>query len=73
MCIFLLSPITSSLLGPNVLLRTLFANTLSLRFSVHVSDQVSHPYQTTGKIIFLYILIFKFWGSRLEDKRFYIE
>jgi hypothetical protein len=24
-----------------------------------VNDQVSHPYKTTGKIIFLYILIFK--------------
>jgi len=33
-----------------------------------VSDQVSHPYKTTGKIIVLYITIFKFLGSKLEGK-----
>ena len=52
---FLHSPITSSLLGTNTLLNTLFSNTLSLRSSLNVSDQVSHPYTTTGKIIVLYI------------------
>jgi hypothetical protein len=35
-----------------------------------VCDQVSHPYQTTGKIIVLYLLIFIFFVSKLEDKRF---
>jgi hypothetical protein len=30
-----------------------------------VCDQVSHPYQTTGKIIMLYISIFKFLESKL--------
>jgi hypothetical protein len=30
LCTFLHSPVTSSLLGPNILLRTLFSNTLSL-------------------------------------------
>ena len=57
LCSFLHSPVTSSLLGPNILLSTLFSNTLSLRSSFNVSDQVSHPYKTTGKIIVLYILI----------------
>jgi hypothetical protein len=47
-CSFLHYPVTSSLLGPNTLL-----NTLSLHSSLNVSDQVSHPYKTTGKIIFL--------------------
>ena len=37
------SPVTSSLLGPNILLYTLFSNILSLRPSINVSDQVSHP------------------------------
>jgi len=73
LCNFLHSPVTSSLLGPNTLLNTLFSNTLSLHFSLNVSDQVSHPYRTTGKIIVLYILIFKFLDSKLEDKRFCTE
>jgi len=47
LCSFLHSPVTSSLLGPNILLNTLFSNTLSLRSSLIVSDQVSHPYETT--------------------------
>ena len=51
LCSFLHSPVISSLLGPNVLLNTLFSNTLSLRSSLNMSDQVSHPYKTTGKII----------------------
>jgi hypothetical protein len=38
-----------------------------------VSDQVSHPYRTTGKIIVLYILIFKSLNSKLEDIKFCTE
>ena len=52
---FLHSLDTSSLLGPHILLSTLFSNDLSLSSSLSVSDQVSHPYKTTGKIILLYI------------------
>ena len=57
LCNFLHLPVTPSLLALNILLNTLFSNTLSLRSSLNVSDQVSHPYKTTGKIIVLYILI----------------
>ena len=46
----------SSPLDPNILFNTLFSNKLSLRSSLNVSDQLSHPYKTTGKIIVLYIL-----------------
>ena len=66
-CSFLHSPVTSSLLGPNILLSTLLSNNLTLRSSINVSDQVSHPYKATVKIIVLYILIFIFLDSKLED------
>jgi len=61
LCSLLHSPVSLSLLGPNILLNTLFSNTLSLHSSLNVKDQVSHPYKTTGKIIVLYILILNIW------------
>src|SRR5215475_7947913 len=73
LCNFLNSPVTTSLLDPNTLLNSLFSNTLSLCSSLNVSDQVSHPYKTTGRIILLYILIYKVLDSNLEDKRFCTE
>jgi len=30
-------------------------------------DEVSHPYNTTGKITVLYVLIFEFLERRQED------
>jgi hypothetical protein len=45
LCSFLQPPVTSSLFGPNILLSTLFSNTLSLCSSLNVRDQVSHPYR----------------------------
>ena len=53
LCSFLHSLVTSSLLDPNILLYTQVSNTISLRSSLNVSDQVSHPYKTTGKTIVL--------------------
>jgi hypothetical protein len=41
-------PTTSSLLGLNTVLTTLFSDTLTLCSSLSVTDQVSHPYKTTG-------------------------
>src|SRR5215510_1194114 len=70
LCSLLHSPVASSLLGQNILLSTLFSNTLSLCSSLSVRDQVSHPYKTTGKTTVLYTLIFVFLDSNLEDKRF---
>jgi hypothetical protein len=45
------SPVTSSFLVPNILFSTLFSNTFSLRSSLNVRDQVSHPRKTTDKNI----------------------
>jgi len=38
-------------LSPNILLSTLFSNTLNLCSSFSVTDHVSPPYKTKGKII----------------------
>jgi hypothetical protein len=66
-------PVTSFLFCPNILLSTLFSNTLSLCSALNVIDQVSHPYRTTGKIVILYIHIFTFFDSRREYGRFWTE
>ena len=70
-CSFLNS--TLSLLDSNIFLNILFSHTSGLRSFLNVSDQVSHPYKTTGKFIVLYILSFKFLDSELEDRRFCTE
>ena len=44
----------SSLLGPNICIRILFLNTLSLQPSLNVRDHVSQSYSTTGNIIVLF-------------------
>jgi hypothetical protein len=59
LCSFFQDP-SSSLLGPNIFLNTLFSKNLSLCSSLKVRGQVSHPYSTSGKIRDLYILIFSF-------------
>ena len=47
LCSLLHYRVTSSLLGPNILLNTMFSNTLSFLSSRNVSDQVSHPYKNS--------------------------
>jgi hypothetical protein len=73
LCSFLHYPIALSLIGPNTLLSTLFSNTLSLCSSLDVSNHVSCPYKTTGRIIVPCILVFIYLDSKLEDKRFCTE
>ena len=63
---FLHSPVTSSLLGPNIL-NILFSNTFSLCSSLNVSNQVSHPYKTTGKIYISWSLNFLIANWKSKD------
>ena len=67
LCSFLHSPVTSSLLGPNILLKTLFSNTLKLRSSLNVSDQVSHPYKNGQNYISVYLNLL-FWIANWKTK-----
>jgi len=60
LCSLLQTPYTSSLLRPNILLSTLFSNTLSLCPFLSVRDQVSHPYKTTGKTVHVYFNLYNF-------------
>ena len=68
LCSLLHRPVTLSLLGPNILFSTLFSNTLSLSSSLCVNDQVWLTHKTTGKIIFLYILILYLWITNWKTK-----
>jgi hypothetical protein len=61
---FLHPPVTSSLLGPDIVLSTLFLNTLKLCSSLR---QVSRPHETTYFVYF--ILIFRF-SERSRKKDF---
>ena len=51
---FLHSPLNLSISGPNILLNTLLSNTLSLRTSCNMCEQVSHPYLTYTLLLFNY-------------------
>jgi hypothetical protein len=55
LCSFLQPTVTSSLFGPNILLNTLFSNTLSLCSSLNIRDQVRHPYKTTVQMSFIFV------------------
>jgi hypothetical protein len=53
LCNFVQPPVTSSHLHPNILLSTLFSDTLNLRSSLKMTHQVSYPHKTTDKITVL--------------------
>jgi hypothetical protein len=59
-CSFHQPPITSSIFSPNILMSTLFSNTLSLRSSVNVRVQVSNPLKLQAKLC-LYVFLLVGW------------
>jgi hypothetical protein len=61
-------PVTSSILGPHVLLETLFSIP-NLRSSLNVRDRVSRPHKTRCNITVFNTLIFMFLDSTQEDKK----
>ena len=67
LCSFIHSPVTSFLLHPNIL-NNVFSNTFGLRFSLTVSDQVSHPHKTTGTVTVLYISEWKHINELHNDQ-----
>ena len=58
LCNFPHSPVTASLLGPNILLNTLFSNTHSLYSSLNVSDQIHED-------LYTFLIIFHSVGLRM--------
>jgi hypothetical protein len=73
-CSFFQVPVTSYLLGPHT--RVLQDPMLKhpYRYScLNVRYPVSHPYQTIGKIMVLYVLVFIYLYSKRKDKIFLTE
>jgi hypothetical protein len=68
LCSFLHLPVTPFLFRTNILLSTLFSNTLGLCSSLTVRDHVSHPYRTTGKISLVYSNLHIFWQQARGQK-----
>ena len=72
LCNLLHSSVNSSLLGPNILLNSMFSNTLSSLSCRNFSDQVSHPYKTATKfhthIIFSKIVAFTKWIQKISRR-----
>jgi hypothetical protein len=64
LCSFLQPPVTSSLHGPNILLSTLFSNTLSLCSSFKVRDQPVQSYRQKYSLVYS-----DFYVSRHQTRR----
>ena len=72
LCSLLHYPVTSSFLGPNISLSTLFSNILNLCCSLNLRDQVSYPYKIRQNYSSVYLDLYIF-GCQLKDKRFLSE
>jgi len=63
-------PITLSCLCPKTLLITVTSDTLYIHPAFTVRNLDSHLYKQTGKIIALYVSIYRFVDGKHEDKIF---
>jgi len=50
-------------LGPNIFLRTLFPNTLSLHPSLTVRDQIWHPYKKETKLVICVLILYSLFRA----------
>jgi hypothetical protein len=66
LCSFLQPPVTSSLLGPNIFLSTLFSNTLNLCSSLDVRDKVIVITSCKSKKMFSRVSHFSFLNCWTE-------
>ena len=76
LCSLLHSPVSSSLLGLNILLNTIFSNTLSFLSSLAVSDQASHAHRTVRTpppVISLSLLRSSPWPTQPTKHRYGIS
>jgi hypothetical protein len=65
--------ISTSLLLRSSWAQISFSAPYSWKTSTYVTDHVSHPYKTTGRVIVQYMFIFMFLDSKLENRRFRTE
>jgi hypothetical protein len=69
LCNFLHSPATSFLLGPHILLNTLFSNTFSPYSSLNIRYQVLQYIKGQPKLYFFFIFqSLGFWGADMKKK-----
>jgi hypothetical protein len=68
LCSLLYSPLTLSLLGPHTLFSILFLNTLNLRSSHIMSDQVSRPHYNRQEHRSVYLNLYIFGSQTGRQK-----
>lgn len=66
LCNFHQPPVSSFLLGPNIIFSTVISKHSCLFASFNVRNQASHPHKISWKITVLYIFIFTFIDTRWE-------
>jgi len=71
--VFFSIPLLPRPLRPKYILLHSILQKYSILSPIIATDHISHPYKTTDKIVFMYILATIFFSSRLEEWRFWAE